>query len=498
LTFLLFIDYNYIKVWVGDGMKKEISIPILENILENIDEGIHYVDKECITQIYNHNMEKIEGMNRKLVLGKNFRTIFKDIPEEDSTLLKALKGITINDNVQRYLNKNGKEIIALNTTLPIKLNGEIIGALEISKDITKIKNLSDELIKLQTMDKEIKERDIGIKRRNYEFDDIIGDSPKIKRAIELAKKAAESDATIFIYGETGTGKELLSQAIHYKSARKNAPFLAINCATLPESLFEAILFGTEKGGFTGAENKIGLFEQANGGTLLLDEINSLPTELQAKLLRVLQEKTIRRIGGTKDIPVDVRIISTTNENPKEIIKTGKMRLDLYYRLNLIFLELPPLRERKDDILLLSKKFLTRYNKKFNKNVKGLTKEVEEIFTQYLWPGNIRELENVIESSMILTDNTYLTKDFLNIYWDDDLFVKKPQKEGKAIFVNIVPENKSTENDSGLLTNLISKMEEKYIREAIDSFPYNLSKAAAYLGISRQALQYKMKKYNIKY
>ena len=391
-------------------MKMEVKI--LEELLENIDEGVHYVDKENITQIYNHNMEKIEGMNHKIVLGKNFRTIFKDIPEEESTLLKALKGVTIKDNIQKYLNKNGKEIIALNTTLPIKINKEIIGALEISKDITKIKNLSDELIKLQIMDKEMKERNGNTKKRRYEFDDIIGESPKIKRAIELAKKAAESDATILIYGETGTGKELLSQAIHYKSARRNGPFLAINCATLPESLFEAILFGTERGGFTGAVSKIGLFEQANGGTLLLDEINSIPTELQAKLLRVLQEKTIRRIGGIKDIPVDVRIISTTNENPKEIVKTGKLRLDLYYRLNLIYLELPPLRERKEDILFLSQKFLTRYNKELNKNIKGLSKEVEKIFMQYLWPGNIRELENVIQSNMILTDEGYLTKEFL--------------------------------------------------------------------------------------
>ena len=278
------------------------------------------------------------------------------------------------------------------------------------------------------------------------------------KSVEIEK------SNIIMVGETGTGKELLSQAIHYNSSRKDKAFLAINCATLPESLFEAILFGTEKGGFTGAENKIGLFEQANGGTLLLDEINSLPTELQAKLLRVLQEKIIRRIGGTKDIPVDVRIISTTNENPKEIIKSGKMRLDLYYRLNLIFLELPPLRERKDDILLLSKKFLTRYNKKLNKDVKGLTKEVEKIFTEYLWPGNIRELENVIQSSMILTDETYLTKDFLNIYWDEDLFTKKIQQEPKAIFVNIVPDNEVMEKDSSLLTNLMSKMEEKYIRD----------------------------------
>ena len=337
-------------------MNQDIYIKLLEELLANINDGIHFVDQKNITQIYNHNMEKIEGMDAKVIIGKNFRNIFKDIPEEESTLLKALKGISIKDNIQRYQNKNGKEIIALNTTLPIKVNGKILGALEISKDITKIKKLSDELIKLQTVNNEINENLSCCKKNKYSFDDIIGECPKIKRTIELAKKATESDATVFIYGETGTGKELLSQAIHYGSSRKDKPFIAINCTTLPETLFESILFGTEKGGFTGATNKMGLFEQANGGTLLLDEINSIPIELQAKLLRVLQEKTVRRIGEVKDIPVDVRVISTTNENPKDIIKNGKMRLDLYYRLNLIYLELSPLREREEDILLLSQKF----------------------------------------------------------------------------------------------------------------------------------------------
>lgn len=484
-------------------MNQDIYIKLLEELLANINEGIHFVDQKNITQIYNHNMEKIEGMDAKVIIGKNFRNIFKDIPEEENTLLKALKGISIKDNIQRYQNKNGKEIIALNTTLPIKVNGKILGALEISKDITKIKKLSDELIKLQTVNNEINENLSCCKKNKYSFDDIIGECPKIKRTIELAKKATESDATVFIYGETGTGKELLSQAIHYGSSRKDKPFIAINCATLPETLFESILFGTEKGGFTGATNKMGLFEQANGGTLLLDEINSIPIELQAKLLRVLQEKTVRRIGGVKDIPVDVRVISTTNENPKDIIKNGKMRLDLYYRLNLIYLELSPLREREEDILLLSQKFLNYYNKKLNKNIKGLSKEVEEVFMQYLWPGNIRELENVIQSSTILTNEDFLTKEFLNINWDEVFFKKRVKKEEKEFFIKIAPDSdieiddNIDENDPNLLNNLMAKMEEKYIREAVDSYPYNLSKAAAYLDISRQALQYKMKKYNIK-
>ena len=484
-------------------MNQDIYIKLLEELLANINEGIHFVDQKNITQIYNHNMEKIEGMDAKVIIGKNFRSIFKDIPEEESTLLKALKGISIKDNIQRYQNKNGKEIIALNTTLPIKVNGKILGALEISKDITKIKKLSDELIKLQTVNNEINENLSCCKKNKYSFDDIIGECPKIKRTIELAKKATESDATVFIYGETGTGKELLSQAIHYGSSRKDKPFIAINCATLPETLFKSILFGTEKGGFTGATNKMGLFEQANGGTLLLDEINSIPIELQAKLLRVLQEKTVRRIGGVKDIPIDVRVISTTNENPKDIIKNGKMRLDLYYKLNLIYLELSPLREREEDILLLSQKFLNYYNKKLNKNIKGLSKEVEEVFMQYLWPGNIRELENVIQSSTILTNEDFLTKEFLNINWDEVFFKKRVKKEEKEFFIKIAPDfdneidDNIDENDPNLLNNLMAKMEEKYIREAVDSYPYNLSKAAAYLGISRQALQYKMKKYNIK-
>ena len=484
-------------------MNQDIYIKLLEELLANINEGIHFVDQKNITQIYNHNMEKIEGMDAKVIIGKNFRNIFKDIPEEESTLLKALKGISIKDNIQRYQNKNGKEIIALNTTLPIKVNGKILGALEISKDITKIKKLSDELIKLQTVNNEINENLSCCKKNKYSFDDIIGECPKIKRTIELAKKATESDATVFIYGETGTGKELLSQAIHYGSSRKDKPFIAINCATLPETLFESILFGTEKGGFTGATNKMGLFEQANGGTLLLDEINSIPIELQAKLLRVLQEKTVRRIGEVKDIPVDVRVISTTNENPKDIIKNGKMRLDLYYRLNLIYLELSPLREREEDILLLSQKFLNYYNKKLNKNIKGLSKKVEEVFMQYLWPGNIRELENVIQSSTILTNEDFLTKEFLNINWDEVFFKKRVKKEEKEFFIKIAPDSdikiddNIDENDPNLLNNLMAKMEEKYIREAVDSYPYNLSKATAYLGISRQALQYKMKKYNIK-
>lgn len=482
-------------------MKAEIGVEILKKIVENIDEGIHFIDKNGITRLYNHKMAEIENISRESIIGKRFSpNIFKSLSEMDSTLLRVLKeNVAIKDNIQKYLNKSGKEIITINSTIPIEINGEIIGALEIAKDMTSIKSLSDEVIKLQKINENFDKDTVfnenkQTNKKSYEFKDIIGESSQIKKAIYMAKKASENDAAVLIYGETGTGKELLSQSIHYNSARKNGPFLAINCAALPETLFEAILFGTTKGSFTGAIDKAGLFEQANGGTLLLDEINSISPQMQAKLLRALQEKVIRRIGGTKDISVDVRVISTTNENPKDIIKSGKMRLDLYYRLNVIFLEIPPLRERTEDVLLLTNKFIENYNMKLDKNIKGISEDVKKIFTKYLWPGNIRELDNVIYSSMIMADENILNKNSLNMYWDDELL--KKDEETQDTYINLIGMKEEIEGVNGSLEDRVSKIEENYIRNAIEAYPNNLSKAAAFLGISRQALQYKMKKYNI--
>lgn len=483
-------------------MKAEVGLEILKKILENIDEGVHFIDKNGITRLYNHNMSEIENMSEESILGKRFSPrIFNSMSDIDSTLLRVLnEKIIIKNNLQKYLNKNGKEILTINSTLPIEIDGEVIGALEIAKNRTPIKDLSDEIIKLQKInegivsDESLDSQKKNKKKAKYEFKDIIGESSAIKRALSMAKKASESEAAVFIYGETGTGKELLSQSIHYNSQRKSGPFLAINCAALPEGLFEGILFGTSKGGFTGAVDKAGLFEQADGGTLLLDEINSIPPQLQAKLLRVLQEKVVRRIGGALDIPIDVRIISTTNENPKDIIKSGKMRLDLYYRLNVIFLEIPPLRERREDILLLSEKFMEVYNKKLGKNIQGISKNVKKIFEMYLWPGNIRELDNIIYSSMVMSEGESLTTDCLNMYWDSELLVET--KEKKDIYVNLADVREIIADCDGSLDHKISRMEENCIRDAILAYPNNYSKAAAYLGISRQALQYKMKKYNI--
>lgn len=459
----------------------QIYTEVIKNILENIDEGIHFIDKDFNTIIYNNSMAKLEDMDKDEVLNKSFIDLAETMKIKNSTLVDVIKNKkSIKDNVQVYLNKDGKEITTVNTTIPIIVENELIGAVEISKDMTHVNDLSNQILKMKEL-KDIKKYNPD--KLGYNFEDIIGDSNSIRKSIKLSKKAAKSDATVLIYGETGTGKELISQSIHYSSRRANQPFIAQNCAALPESLLEGILFGTVKGGFTGAIDRPGLFEQANKGTLLLDEINSMPMHLQAKLLRVLQEGYVRRVGGTKDIPVDVRVIATTNESPHEILTNGKIRKDLYYRLNVIYIEIPPLRDRGSDILLLSNKFIEKYNKKLNKNIKFISDDAVRVLTNHYWQGNVRELENTIYSSMSMMDNEeVLTTDMINI----NEYKARSAKNSYTIDIEAKP-----------LDLIIEDIEEQYIHQALDKAYDNVTRAAAILGIGRQNLQYKMKKYNIK-
>ncbi|WP_455543392.1 sigma-54 interaction domain-containing protein [Intestinibacter sp.] len=467
-------------------MNNDIYKQLLDIIIENVDAGIHFIDKNGKTYIYNSSMEKLEQITKNEISKNSFFDMVEKLKIENSTMLSVLKsGKMIKDNMQRYVNKNGKEITTINTTIPIYENQNLIGALEVAKDITTIQQLSEKVNKVENINTHEKKN-----KKGYRFSDIVGNSYLIKKSIEKSKKAAKSDASILIYGETGTGKELISQSIHYASKRKDKPFIAQNCASLPGTLLEGILFGTTKGGFTGAIDRPGLFEQADGGTLLLDEINSMPIELQAKLLRVLQEGYVRRVGGTKDIFVDVRIIATTNENPKEILENKKIREDLYYRLNVIYIEIPPLREREDDILLLSYNFIDKYNKKLNKNINNISREACKELINHYWQGNVRELENTIYStlSMMNEDEHEIKKHMLNInkYYTIAEYNIKKQDE------NFLQNLKQRPLDW-----IIAEIEEQYIFEALENSGYNTTKAAMILGISRQNLQYKMKKYNIR-
>ena len=318
--------------------------------------------------------------------------------------------------------------------------------------------------------------------KRYQFDDIIGENKTFKEVVNLGKKAARTDASVFIYGETGTGKELFAQSIHFAGARRDNPFLAQNCAALPESLLEGILFGTEKGGFTGAVDRPGLFEQASGGTLLLDEISAMPYELQSKLLRVLQEDYIRRVGGSRDIPVDVRIIATVNEPPLKLIEKGLLRKDLYYRLNVVNITIPPLRERLDDIPFLCDAFLEKHNKKYGKEVWMLSEGALKILKNYTYPGNVRELENIIMSAVSLTDREHVLTEKL-------LHLPDVEQEKKGSAAGYDPSAQS-------LDEYLRICEEQILRRCMAENEGNISAAARQLGIKRQTLQHKLKKYKI--
>ena len=310
-----------------------------------------------------------------------------------------------------------------------------------------------------------------------EFKQVVSSSEAMAGVLELAMKASQFKTTVLITGESGTGKELMAKAIHKNSRRKDAPFVTVNCVTIPETLMESELFGYDKGAFTGASSaKTGLIQEAEGGTMFLDEIGEIPLSLQPKLLRVLQEKEIKRLGDTKTRRVDLRIIAATSLDIELAAKDGRFREDLFYRLNVFPIHIPPLRERKDEIPLLVSHFIAKYNEQLNHKVKDVTPEVMSRFMQYEWFGNIRELENVIERAMILCDTDYISKIDLNT------------DEGKdSVSIDALLSSLSFEEAK-------RKIERKYIEWALTETGGNRTKAAKILGISRRSLLYKLKEY----
>lgn len=452
-----------------------------ERILDEVEVGIHAVDETGKTIIYNKKMMQMESMDLHDVIDKNLLDVFMFKDDQSSTLVQALQEGKETTNVkQTYFNNKGREITTINNTIPIFKDGEIQGAVEIANDVTKL----ERLIKGNMSNK-------GSTR--FTFDHIIGKSPAIQEVIEFAKRAARTSSYVLIVGETGTGKELFAQSIHNASNRFSAPFISQNCAALPDNLIESLLFGTKRGAFTGAIDTPGLFEQANSGTLLLDEINSLNMNLQAKLLRVLQEKMIRRVGDTKDTAVDVRVIANINEDPIDAIANDHLRKDLYYRLGVVTLFVPPLRERKEDIPLLVKHFIDKYNDRFQMNVKGLSEEVAQSFMEYDWLGNVRELEHIIEAAMnIIMDEEVIQYSHLPYQYRSKMQLKERMIPISTVDTFIRESNEVTVP----LKDQMELFEKSYIEHVLKKNDSNISKSANQLGLSRQSLQYRMKKLQI--
>lgn len=349
-------------------------------------------------------------------------------------------------------------------------------------NMDKLKIILDKALETCSLRKEVSQFRSQLSAR-YGFDSIIGQAPSMKKVFEMIEKVAKSDATtVLLQGESGTGKDLVAKVIHYQSARIEKPFIEINCTALPETLIESELFGYEKGAFTDAKTmKKGLFELADTGTIYLDEIADMKLSTQAKLLKVLENKAFKRVGGIKDIEVDLRIIAATNKTLDEEVKNGNFREDLYYRLKVIPIYLPAIRERKGDILHLAKYFIDSFNREFRKNTKGLSKETEELFLEYNWPGNVRELKNIIERAMILENEEYILPEHLPF----ELSAKEPPGGGPKSALGIkLPE-------SGLD---IEEVEKELIRQALDVTKGNQTKASRLLNLTRDTLRYRMQKF----
>ena len=434
-------------------------------ILDSVDEGIIAIDKKFKINIFNNYCEKVYHCKKEEVLGTDIRKLIG----QDALVLKLINNGIKYDNVEVNIKTKKRDIHYITTGRPIIDDSNIIvGAVASIKDIYKAIEFA----------KAISGTTKGA------FKGIVGNSNKIERVKKIVETVAKSDSTILFRGESGTGKDLFAKAIQSLSSRRNGPFVTINCAALPDNLIESELFGYEKGSFTGAMNsgKEGLFKEAHGGTIFLDEIGELSVVLQAKLLRVLQEGVIRKVGSPKEENVNVRIIAATNRNLEEMIKQGKFREDLYYRLNVIPIIIPPLRDRLEDILLLVNLFISKFNKKLHKEIKGADITFINRLLAYNWPGNIRELQNVIERAMNLCDGKFISTENLI------LEVGIPNKEENKIDLGEIKALK--------LKEVVGICEKQTIITALQKNK-SLRKTARELGVSHTTIINKINKYKIR-
>lgn len=436
----------------------------------NYYNGAIMVNRKGMIEYYYNNRKDINTLTEKDVLGKSLFEIYPSINLKNSTLMEVMStGQAMLNTFQGLINFKGEEYHAICSTFPIFDNNQIIGAIEI-------------FLYLEERDKylNIFVTDADAKRPNryYVLDDIISVSASMNLLKERIIKLSDTDSTVMIYGETGTGKELVAQAIHANGRRSGKRFLSQNCAAIPENLLESILFGTVKGGYTDAENRMGLFEAASGGTLFLDEINSMDISVQAKILKAIEEQKILRIGGLEEIPIDVRVIAAMNAKPLQCVKEGRLREDLYYRLKVVQLNIPSLRKRKEDIAPLTSYYIDFFNKTMKRQIKDISDEVKVLFAHYQWPGNVRELRNMIESGFNLCEGEIIQKDDIDIN-----------------LLNLVNENaaspKYEKGCEGFLKEKIRLFERKAIMDTIRECG-NLTKAADCLEISRQTLNNKIK------
>ena len=435
---------------------------VLEAVFDQLSDALFLYDKNLNIVGINHAAQRLFGMSAEEMVGKHCRDLFHcTVCEPNCGLMQGLgqSSCIPTGTVHLHLDNGHERMVVIKTVQLHDAAGEIEGVVATIKDITEEAEPS--------------------KRQ------IIAESQAMREVLNFVRRVAVSEAnSILIEGENGVGKDLVAKTLHYQSLRQAEPFLAINCAAIPETLLESELFGYEKGAFTDARaQKRGLFELADKGTLFLDEIGEIPLSLQAKLLRVLEEQCFRRLGGLRDINVDLRIIAATNKNLREAVKEGAFRQDLYYRLNVIQLVVPPLRERPQDILPLAHFFIDHYNRKFKRQVEGFSSDAESLLLAHDWPGNVRELRNAVERAMILEESTLIHSASLPIAI-------------RSTSAGAVAVGASAGTAPGEGMSLVEQ-EKRLLIQALEKSGGNQTQAARLLRITRDTLRYKMKKFNLR-
>ncbi|HHY90675.1 MAG TPA: sigma 54-interacting transcriptional regulator [Clostridiales bacterium] len=469
-------DTAYLRNFIG-----EMDFEEFMTILDYTQDAIIIDDKNGNTQWINKAGEKLYHVQRSDIIGKNVDYLEKAgifSPSVAKLAIEKKENISI-----LHSNKEGKKILTTGSPIFDK-NGELQKIITTSRDITELIHLKNQLEDMQNKLDELQEKN----KHPESIGNIVIKSPIMREVVTLAKRLAQIDSTLLITGESGVGKGILSRYIHDIGPRKDKPFIAVNCGAIPDSLLESELFGYEHGAFTGSrkQGKIGMFEMAHGGTILLDEIAEMPMHLQVKILQVIQEKQIQRIGGVSVIPVDVRIIAATNRDLRAMVKEGKFREDLFYRLNVVPIHIPPLRERREDIIPLINHALQKYNQKFNER-KRIDPNAMEILVKYKWPGNVRELENIIERLVITTRNDIILPYHLPKY------------------ITAAEEDDSDKNNEDIadikipikinLKDAIEEVEKQILQTAAAKYKTTRQIAKA-LGVSQPTIVRKMNRYNI--
>ena len=423
------------------------------------------------------------------LVGKRFLDVYENLTPETSTLYQAMESGGPIYQERQYLKRRDKQGIYITAlSLPIRSNGRIVGAIDLSTQHSEPNSNGMDGDKIE-LKKEALQRNLTHKLSKdhhafFEYDDIIAVSDTMRQAKEYLKIVAACDLPVLIYGETGTGKEVFAQAIHNLSERRDRPFIAQNCAAIPETLLESLLFGTEKGAFTGAVERKGLLELADGGTLLLDELNSMPLYLQSKLLRVLQDGSFLPLGSVSPKRCNVKIIAALNQDPTQAISDGHLRQDVYYRLGMMSIFIPPLWERREDIRYFAETYVQKHNATFQKHIRYISKDLLNKLTKYHWPGNVRELEHIIVYGMSMVDQDSDTLQFPDIEKEFNFLIQKDS------------ETSVQHGKYASLEESVSAYERSLILDALNTTGGNISEAAKLMNIPRQTLQRKVKQYDI--